>query len=167
MNTIAYRNTCTDRSGGLRSIRLARASDISSVTLDDSRRAAVGIAGGPFTPVEGAENGATLTEQVAFEAGAMRVTHQLQLAVDPLDAATATLLDALADASLRGGLVAIVETGGGEQLVLGYSARLGLEHPLRLLSAQGSSGARRADTPARVITLVCQDCAMPLYLSES
>lgn len=87
------------------------------------------------------------------------VTHELKMAVDPVDANTAAIVEQMAEASARDGMVALVETAAGEKLLVGYSGRFSLERPLRLHSSADSTGTEKTDIPLRIITLRSVDSA--------
>ena len=55
------------------------------------------------------------------------------------------------------GLIATVTAASGERLLIGWSARLGTEQPLRLGSVSNESGVKPLDGTPVVVTLTCED----------
>ena len=55
------------------------------------------------------------------------------------------------------GLIATVTAASGERLLIGWSARLGTEQPLRLGSGSNDSGVKPLDGTPIVVTLTCED----------
>jgi len=73
-----------------------------------------------------------------------------------LDADTAAAIEAIIEAS-RSGLIAVVVTINGDALLLGYSQEFGKERPLRIASAQATTGRLLSETTSETVTLRSED----------
>ena len=144
--------------GGIRRVLLCEAGAVQQVLLDDAGRCS-GIvlrpgAGSLELPL--IEEQSCYTEECTADRGPAAVRHRLQVGLSHWQGRA--LFDAafLARAA-TGGFVARIETLDGGGLLAGWSPRLGLEQPLRLEKLRYTSGTRRADAPAAVLTLGCDD----------
>ncbi len=165
MVSTGHCNPCGNRSGGVRSISLARASSIVQVTFDDASRSVAALTlreGEALVEVPFMEDSASFAEQASWEKGALLVVHELRFSADPVDAATARAVERLAEGSRTGGLIALVRTQAGECFLVGYSRRFGMEQALRLAESKAATGVRKADKPLRTFVLRSADDAPAL-----
>ena len=103
-----------------------------------------------------AEQRSSYTELSDTQAGPQRVRHTLKLVVSR--EAARTLFDpAFRRTAATEGLIATVTAASGERLLIGWSARLGREQPLRLGSVSNESGVKPLDGTPVVVTLTCED----------
>jgi hypothetical protein len=100
------------------------------------------------------EDGCTYNEQSVGIRGRL-VKHTLSMEF----AATEETRQALAEltSAAESGLVAIVTTGSGERLLVGYSPRFAGRFPLRIESNTYTRGTTPADFPTQTIVLVSED----------
>lgn len=73
-----------------------------------------------------------------------------------MDADTTAAIEAIIEAS-RSGLIAVVVTINGDALLLGYSQEFGKERPLRIASAQATTGRLLSETTSETVTLRSED----------
>ena len=103
-------------------------------------------------PVPVVEERSSYEEVSAVVDGAVCIEHRLVLAV-PADYAAECLTAELLRHWAVEGTAAAVDTESGERIVVGWSERFGCEQPLRLVSAEFSSGNSTRQTPAAILTL--------------
>lgn len=103
-----------------------------------------------------AEQRSSYTEQSDTQAGPQRVRHTLRLVVSR-EAARALLTPAFLRRAVTEGLIATVTAASGERLLVGWSARLGTEQPLRLSSVSNQSGVKPLDGTPVELTFTSED----------
>ena len=91
-----------------------------------------------------------------LEHGAASVLHKLHLVADRKDAEK-WLDSAFLERAAFEGFIAVVSLSSGQSLLVGYSAHLGNEQPLRLESLTTSSGKTLHETPSVTLRLVSCD----------
>lgn len=161
MALTGYKKVCAKRNGGIRTIEIIEASDLSSLTYDDEQGVFTDMAinqGSSFATYAFLEDGAQYQESVTLRDGVLVVEHQLSFSLGRIDSASNASVDALVAASYNG-VVAVVTTNAGEKFVVGYSLEFGTERPLRVKSAQADSAAKLSDGMKQEIVLSCYDVA--------
>lgn len=161
MALTGFKNVCSKRVGGIASILLARAGDISDIGYDpvsDSFGSVVTVAGAKFAGYSFIEDEASFTERTLRIDGAVKVEHELAFRLPGAgDAARRPVVEML-DASE--GLVAVVVTQAGDKLLAGYSHEFGAGRPLRMKRCSGSTGNRITETPGYDIVLYSEDTSL-------
>ena len=102
------------------------------------------------------DDGSSYEEKICSVEGLVSVQHTLTLCSDHSRAAAwfdAHFLERCA----AEGVVAVVQLSTGEQVVVGWSERFGLEQALRLASLDFSSGERPNSSPQVRLTLKSKD----------
>ncbi len=100
----------------------------------------------------------TYAETADSQTGLTRVRHKLSLVVERSDARM-LFDDAFRRTALYEGLVAIVTAASGEQIVVGWSERLGTEQPLRMTGLGMESGRKPLDGTPATLTLESEDAS--------
>lgn len=122
----------------------------------DGRVEAVFRDGALLTPLPLAEQRSSYSELSDTQAGPQRVRHTLTLVIGR-EAARALLTPSFRRTAAADGLIATVTAASGERLLIGWSARLGKEQPLRLGPVSNESGTKPLDGTPVVVTLTCED----------
>jgi hypothetical protein len=145
----------TKPAGGITTVELIAASEFESADWD--------VAAGCFTSVQTSapmacyvfrEDGCTYTEKsTGTRQGLTR--HTLSMEFTATDQACQALSELVSTA--QGGLVAIVTTGSGSRLLVGYSPKFGGSFPLRIESHIHTWGTTPADFPTQTIVLESED----------
>ena len=143
--------------GGITAAAITPAGNLLRAALGaDGRAEAVFRDGTLLTRLPLAEQRSSYTELSDTQAGPHRVRHTLKLVVSR--EAARTLFDpAFRRTAATEGLIATVTAASGERLLIGWSARLGTEQPLRLGSVSNESGVKPLDGTPVVVTLTCED----------
>ena len=137
--------------GGITAAAITPAGNLLRAALGaDGRAEAVFRDGTLLTRLPLAEQRSSYTELSDTQAGPHRVRHTLKLVVSREAART------LFDPAFRR-TAATVTAASGERLLIGWSARLGTEQPLRLGSVSNESGVKPLDGTPVVVTLTCED----------
>ncbi len=153
-----YSRRSGKRSGGIRSVALTGADAIAGFTFDGYGVSVTGLALAPgqgFALYNFKEDEAEYSEQLSTQNGITAVDHRLSFFIERMDVATIRAVEELASATR--GVVALITMATGETFVAGISGKFGTERPLRLNSAQASSGRRMADETGETITLESRD----------
>ncbi len=152
------------RSGGIRSLALAAASDVAGAVMEAGVCTGVTLKQGAVFRKYGFKEGeACFTEEMSIVNGVAKVAHGITFALERPDGSSAQAIAQLAAAS-EDGIVAIVTTNGNVSFLVGYSDKFGTEQPLRLTKTSLSSGAKPADGTADIIVLASQDDSKaPVY----
>ena len=117
--------------------------------------------------VELVDDASTYDERMSVEKGRLLIEHTLHL-VARRDAAAPWLDEAFAERLLYDGVVAEVELNDGRHLVVGCSAALYDEQPLRLAGLAVESGAALREQPRVTLDLVARDKALSaIILNET
>jgi hypothetical protein len=95
-------------------------------------------------------------EHTRCDKGTTSVSHHLRLVADR-GVAQAWLDNDFVEQASYDGFIAVVSLCDGRRLLVGYSARLGNEQPLRLESLLSTSGNSPNDTPSVTLQLVSHD----------
>ena len=151
MSLSNYARSRSRRNGGIRLIGLVEQSDVAEVTyasrLDEDCY---------FSKYEFREDEAEYRETVSVVNGAQVVTHELIFTLDKMGNDSSPAITSIADAA-RNGLIALLTTPNGDSFLVGYSVEFEKERPLRLVSANGTTGKQLAEGTNEVITLRSQD----------
>ena len=130
------------RNGGIRLLGLIDQREVVSATYSELDKGFTELTldeGASLSKFEFLEDGAEYRETIAAKDGAPTVAHELTFTLERMDADTAAAIEAIIEAS-RSGLIAVVVTINGDALLLGYSQEFGKERPLRIASAQATTG---------------------------
>ena len=159
MALIGYQRKSERKNGGIRTVGLTEASNIASIEYSKDDRAFFEITlvnGQKFTKYEFREDEAEYRETVSVVNGAQVVTHELIFTLDKMGNDSSPAITSIADAA-RNGLIALLTTPNGDSFLVGYSVEFEKERPLRLVSANGTTGKQLAEGTNEVITLRSQD----------
>ena len=143
--------------GGITAAAITPAGNLLRAALGaDGRAEAVFRDGTLLTRLPLAEQRSSYTELSDTQAGPQRVRHTLKLVVSR-EAARTLFGPAFRHTAATEGLIATVTAASGERLLIGWSARLGRDQPLRLGSVSNESGVKPLDGTPVVVTLTCED----------
>ena len=140
------------RNGGIRLLGLIDQREVVSATYSELDKGFTELTldeGASLSKFEFLEDGAEYRETIAAKDGAPTVAHELTFTLERMDADTA--------AASRSGLIAVVVTINGDALLLGYSQEFGKERPLRIASAQATTGRLLSETTSETVTLRSED----------
>lgn len=154
-----YRKNTDPRKGGLQLLGLIECGSIASVAYDPFRHCYTHIdftGEARFARYGFREDQAEYNEWVTQCDGAFRVTHELRFFLERMDARTSSQIEELMRAT-PGGLIACLRTANGTVLLIGYSPEFGMERPLRLVAAAGSTGASITDPTGETVILQSDD----------
>ena len=144
------------RNGGIRLLGLIDQREVVSATYSELDKGFTELTldeGASLSKFEFLEDGAEYRETIAAKDGAPTVAHELTFTLERMDADTTA---AIIEAS-RSGLIAVVVTINGDALLLGYSQEFGKERPLRIASAQATTGRLLSETTSETVTLRSED----------
>ena len=147
------------RNGGIRLLGLIDQREVVSATYSELDKGFTELTldeGASLSKFEFLEDGAEYRETIAAKDGAPTVAHELTFTLERMDADTAAAIEAIIEAS-RSGLIAVVVTINGDALLLGYSQEFGKERPLRIASAQATTGRLLSETTSEPVTLRSED----------
>lgn len=147
------------RNGGIRLLGLIDQREVVSATYSELDKGFTELTldeGASLSKFEFLEDGAEYRETIAAKDGAPTVAHELTFTLERMDADTAAAIEAIIEAS-RSGLIAVVVTINGDALLLGYSQEFGKERPLRIASAQATTGRLLSETTSETVTLRSED----------
>lgn len=158
-----YTVTCGRKTGGIKRIGLIAASDVKSVTVADSAVTAITLnTSAKFRRYEFQQDQAELT----IGGSGTSVDISIDMWLEKMSAAGSKAINEILD-SLPCGVMALVELANGESCLVGYSAILGANRPIKTASLGGTSGRAFADDSYQQITLTVSQPDEPLYLSSS
>ena len=106
--------------------------------------------------VELKDDGSTYEEAFVKDDGLVSVEHTLTLHSEPSLSKEWFSVELMQILSTEGAVAEVV-LASGEELILGYSERFGLEQALRLESLKFHSGSRPNDSPSVVLRLQSRD----------
>ena len=152
MSLSNYARSRSRRNGGIRLIGLVEQSDVAEVTYASAEKGYSAIRLDEdcyFSKYE-------YRETVSVVNGAQVVTHELIFTLDKMGNDSSPAITSIADAA-RNGLIALLTTPNGDSFLVGYSVEFEKERPLRLVSANGTTGKQLAEGTNEVITLRSQD----------
>lgn len=147
------------RNGGIRLLGLIDQREVVSATYSELDKGFTELTldeGASLSKFEFLEDGAEYRETIAAKDGAPTVAHELTFTLERMDADTTAAIEAIIEAS-RSGLIAVVVTINGDALLLGYSQEFGKERPLRIASAQATTGRLLSETTSEMVTLRSED----------
>lgn len=156
---------CPSRRSGVSSIRLAAAADIERVEHDGELvNTIVMRAAAAFADYHFAEGEARYAERVEMNRCGPLVVHTLEFGTRHSGSEERAAVEELARLSCDG-MAALVTTCDGTTLLVGYSPRMGMECPLRLVEAVCDSGNGSDDRGGWHIKLQSCDTSPALPLS--
>ena len=156
-----YVRTRSRKNGGIRMLGLIDRSEVAGISSLGSMTEFTSVTfeeGCCFSKYEFREDEAVYKETVSVSNGARIVTHELSFLLDKMGSECSAAVSAIAEAADEG-LIAVVQTMNGDTFLVGYSQEFGKERPLRLVSADGTSGKQLSDGTSEVVTLRCTDVA--------
>ena len=136
------------RNGGIRLLGLIDQREVVSATYSELDKGFTELTldeGASLSKFEFLEDGAEYRETIAAKDGAPTVAHELTFTLERMDADTAAAIEAIIEAS-RSGLIAVVVT-----------QEFGKERPLRIASAQATTGRLLSETTSETVTLRSED----------
>ena len=142
MSLSNYARSRSRRNGGIRLIGLVEQSDVAEVTYASAEKGYSAIRLDEFW-----EDEAEYRETVSVVNGAQVVTHELIFTLDKMGNDSSPAITSIADAA-RNGLIALLTTPNGDSFLVGYSVEFEKERPLRLVSANGTTGKHQRKYPA-------------------
>ena len=126
------------RNGGIRLLGLIDQREVVSATYSELDKGFTELTldeGASLSKFEFLEDGAEYRETIAAKDGAPTVAHELTFTLERMDAVTIN----------------------GDALLLGYSQEFGKERPLRIASAQATTGRLLSETTSETVTLRSED----------
>ena len=154
--------------GGLRRVWLIPVEELREVTFAEGGALSL-LLGEGISPIEVPllEEQSLYEEECTLREGCPSVEHRLALALDRFEVEPSDV-EGL-QRSLSHGVVALLETLGGEGFLAGWSRRLGKEAPLRLTSLFEGSGRQRKESPSLRLILCSRDGwpALPISITEN
>ena len=145
MSLSNYARSRSRRNGGIRLIGLVEQSDVAEVT---------------YASAEKGYSAIRLDEDCYFSKYEFREDEaeyrELIFTLDKMGNDSSPAITSIADAA-RNGLIALLTTPNGDSFLVGYSVEFEKERPLRLVSANGTTGKQLAEGTNEVITLRSQD----------
>ena len=131
------------RNGGIRLLGLIDQREVVSATYSELDKGFTELTldeGASLSKFEFLEDGAEYRETIAAKDGAPTVAHELTFTLERMDADTAAAIEAINEASRSG-----------------YSQEFGKERPLRIASAQATTGRLLSETTSETVTLRSED----------
>lgn len=156
-----FTKVCTDRSGGVSSLYLAKVTDVDEFTLgtllDAKKFTAVTMLGDAvFAKYEFYKDTVEFKESTSRENGSTKVTKSLEFMLPKMSQETRDVVEEIAAAS-NCGLIAIVVDNNGAKWVVGYTVKHGKDKPLELATAEGTTGKALSDANGETIILTVDD----------
>ena len=136
MALIGYQRKAERKNGGIRTLGLIAASDVTSVNYSAEDRALFELtlaAEKKFTKYEFREDEAEYSENISLVHHSPVVTHELRFVLDKMGSDSIAALDSILSLSEEG-LIAVVRTMNDDIFLVGYSPRFEKERPLRVES---------------------------------
>lgn len=150
-----YKSVCGRNDGGVVSVHLVPVQSVKEVTLDTTKKAVTAItleAGAKFVEYEFGEDTCEFRENGTFENNAYSVEQALQFKLTAMNEESRTAVEEIAEASYCG-LLGVVRLPNGEARVMGYSEIYNLRRPVRLQSAEGTTGQAFTDEHGEDVTV--------------
>lgn len=147
------------RNGGIRLIGLVDRRDVVSITYSEAEKGFTDVTLDDdcyFSKFEFREDDAEYRERVVTKDGAATVVHELSFSLERMSPEAASAVESLIEVS-RSGLIAVIVTAAGESMLVGYTSSLGMERPLRIASADASTGRLLSEVTSESVTLRCED----------
>jgi len=151
--------TCAARSGGIVSMWLANASDVSSFTLNAStgEYSAVTMESGKvFYKFDFKQDSGQWKDDGKSTNGAFSVEHMVETAWEGHSQTERNRAQDIANASTCG-MIGIILDGNGAKWVLGYNEKFGKERPLKLDTQSVDTGKAFTDANGSVVVLKSMD----------
>lgn len=163
---LGYTKVCTDASSGVYKIYFAEATTgVASMTATARVYTTITMVSLQlFKVYEFREDECELTFKTIIENGARKTVSELSFALDKLSPESSACVDEIA-AKSNCGLVGVVHDNKGNKWVLGYSEDHALTRPLRLKSADATTGKGMTDPNNDVLTLSCESKGRPYTTS--
>jgi hypothetical protein len=162
---VGFTKTCAAHSGGINTIYFMVKADLTSMTLAsglDYYDTITPVSAKVFIKYEFEEDTANLVIESIRENGAAKHSATLEFKMAKLTKEVRTSLQELFDES-DCGMVGIVVDSNGNNTVIGYSEGHLLARPLRVQSANSSTGAGLTDENGVTLTLGCDSKSAPHF----
>lgn len=159
-----YYKSQSRKNGGLTIIGLAKVSDISEITYNGIEKGFTKITftgSNKFAKYQFREDEAEYTETISMDNSSIVVDHKLKFMLDRMGCDTSSVIEELATASYNG-IIALIVTPNGDSFVAGYSQHFQKERPLKIVTANGTTGKLLKDGTAETVTLSSVDTAKAL-----
>lgn len=159
-----YNKKFARKNGGLKRVGLIERESITRITYSRADRAYTDIefsGDARFAKYEFREDEAEYKEVASVRDGSVVVTHELRFFLERMGNETSAVIGELANAA-QNGLVAYIETANGDTFLIGYSPEFGMERPLHLVSASGTTGAALTGGTGENIILRSEDITKAL-----
>lgn len=157
--TAGLTKTCSARSGGIVSLWLANAADVTSFTLNAStgEYTAVTMASGKvFYKFDFKQDSGQWKDAGKSNNGAFSVEHMIETAWEGHSQTERNRAQDVANASTCG-MIAIVLDGNGTKWVIGYNEKFGKERPLKLDTQDVDTGKAFTDPSGSVVVIKSTD----------
>jgi len=157
--TAGLSRLCAARSGGLITLYLANAQDVTSFTLNSSTGEYTGVtmvSGKVFYAFDFKQDTGERKETGKMTNGAFSVEHMIDVYIEDQTQTTRNRMQDIADASTCG-MVAIVKDANARMWVVGYNEKFNLQRPLKLDTNSGVSGKAFTDPNGSTVQLKSTD----------
>lgn len=157
MPLLGYNPACASRSGSIKRIWLALASEVTSFALASGEKFYDTVtmeATAVFKEYKFERDTAELRFSDVFENRSFKSTAALELMLKGLSETSRDSIEELA-ANSNCGLIGIVEDANGKMWVVGYTEKHGKTRPLEFQTNEGTTGKALTDANGDVLTLGC------------
>lgn len=154
-----YARSSGKRSGGIKSIFLIEVEALDEIEYDyltDCFTMVVFGRLGLFKSYDFKEGEAVYTEQVSVKDGLTSVKHTLTFSFEKIDEQSRRSVNELLSESDKG-VVAVITTSNGENLLVGYSRKFEAQRALKVVSNTCTTGRVFADDTLDTVTLQSED----------
>lgn len=163
---LGYTRTCTNSSAGVYKIWLAEATTgVASMTATARVYTTITMASSQvFKVYEFMQDECELKFETVFENGASKTITRLEFALDKLSPESSACVDEISSKS-NCGLVGVAQDYKGNKWVLGYSEDHLLTRPLRMVTANATTGKGLTDVNNDVLVLGTETKSRPYTTS--
>ena len=165
---LGYTKTCTSTSSGVYKLWLAEAgTGLASMTATSRVYTTITMASSQvFKVYEFMQDECELKFETVFENGAAKTVTRLEFALDKLSPESSACVDEITSKS-NCGLVGVAQDYKGNKWVLGYSEDHLLTRPLRLITANATTGKGLTDVNNDVLVLGCESKNRPWTTNQT
>ena len=161
MALLGFVKGCSERSGGVSSLYLAKVTDVEAFTLgtaaDITKFATVAMANGAFfQKYEFQRDTVEYKESSVRENGSYKVTKSLEFMLPKMDQNSRDVVEEIAVES-NCGLIAIVVDNNGLSWVVGYTVKHKKDKPLELATGEATTGKALTDANGETVILTVED----------
>lgn len=159
---------CGPRSGGIATLYLVDASDVTSFTKVGTTWTAVTMVGAAvFKKFEFEQDTAMFKWDGGVENGSTKVDHTIEAYFGKMTQTNRDRMQDILDSSVCGVIAIVVDNNSGQKWVLGYSSNFTKDRPLRKSTVAGDSGKVFTDQNGQTLTLMSTDNELPCTFSGS